>query len=73
MKLALKLTSNPDNPAYDVVFNPQSYYLYDKKPTAIKSFGHHIDEDLSVVSPQLDLIQTVSLLEDEPWTIQNLT
>ena len=68
------LRSNPDNPGYDVVFNPQLYDLYDKKPSAIRSFGHRVEEDLSVVCPQPDLIQIVSLPDDPPWTIQrNLT
>ena len=64
------MTSNPDNPAYDVVFKPQYYDLYEKKPSAIRSFGHRVEEDLAVVCPQLDLIQTVSLPDDPPWTIQ---
>ena len=73
IQYALKLRSNPVNPAYDVVFNPLDYYdLYDKKPSAIRSFGHSVEEDLSVVCPQLDLIQTVSLPDDPPWTIQKL-
>ena len=51
IQYALKLRSNPDNPAYDVVFNPQLYDLYDKKLSAIRSFGHHVEEDLlSVLS-----------------------
>ena len=70
IQYALKLRSNPDNPAYDVVFNPQYYDLYDKKPSTIRSFGHRVEEDLSAICPQLDLIQTVSLPEDPPWTIQ---
>ena len=64
------MKSNPDNPAYDVVFNPQFYELYDKKPSAITSFGHRVEEDLFVVCPQLDLIQTVSLPDDPPWKVQ---
>ena len=70
VQYALKLRSNPFNPAYDVVFNPQVYDLYDKKPSAIRSFGHRVEEDLSVVCPQLDLIQTMSLPDDPHWTIQ---
>ena len=70
VQYALKFKSNPDNPAYDVVFNTQYYDLYDKKPSAIRSSGHHVGEYLSVVCPQLDLIQTVSLPDDPPWTIQ---
>ena len=69
IQYVLKLRSNPDNPAYDV-FNPQSYDLYDKKPSAIRSFGHRVEEHLSVICPQPDLIQTVSLPDDPPWTIQ---
>ena len=65
----MKLRRNPDNPAYDVVFNPQFYDLYDTKPSAIRSFGHCVEEDLSAVCPHLDLIQTVSLPEDPPWAI----
>ena len=72
IQYALKLRSNHENPAYDVVFNPQLYDLYDKKPSTIRSFGHCIEEDLSVVCPQLDLIQTVALPDDPPWTIQKL-
>ena len=37
--VALQLRSNPDNPAYDIVYNPQLYYLYDKNHSAIRSFA----------------------------------
>ena len=49
VQYALKLRSNPNNPAYGVVFNPQND-LYDKKPSALRSFGHRVKEDLSVLS-----------------------
>ena len=64
------MRSNPNYPDYDVVFYPQYYDLYDKKPSAIRCFGYCVEEDLSAVCPQLDLIQTVSLPDDPPWTIQ---
>ena len=32
--------------------------------------GHRVEEDLTVVCPQLDLIQTVALPDDPPWTVQ---
>ena len=48
IQYVLKLRSNPGIPAYDVVFNPQFYYLNDKKPSAIRSFGHRVTEDLSM-------------------------
>ena len=70
IQYALKVRSNHDNPAYDVVFNPQYYDLYDKKPSAIRSFEHRVKDDLSAVCPQMDLIQTVSLPDDPARTIQ---
>ena len=70
IQYALKLRSNPNNPGYGVVFNPQFYNLYDKKPSGIRCFGHRVEEDLSAVCPQLDLIQTVSLPDDPHWTVQ---
>ena len=50
IQYALKLRSNYDNPAYDV-FNAQYSDLYDKKPSAVRSFGHCVEEDLSAVCP----------------------
>ena len=57
VQYALKLRSNPDDPVYDV-FNPQFYDLYGRKLSA-RSFGHCVEEDLSVIRPQLELIQSV--------------
>ena len=37
----LKLEANPENPAYDVVFNPKHQELYKDKETATESFGIH--------------------------------
>ena len=65
---SLKLRSNPDNSTYDVVLNPQLYDLYDKKLSAIRSFGD-VWRKICLLSA-LDLIQTVSLPDDPPWTIQ---
>ena len=37
----LKLKANPENPAYDVVFNPKHQELYKNKELATDSFGIH--------------------------------
>ena len=37
----LKLKANPENPAYDVVFNPKHQELYKDKESATHSFGIH--------------------------------
>ena len=70
VQYALKLRSNPENPTYDVVFNPLYPDRYNNKPNAIRSFGHRIEADLAAVCPQLDSIQTVYLPDEPPWTIQ---
>ena len=54
IQYALKLRNNPENPTYDVVFNPLYPDRYSNKLNAIQSFGQHIEADLAVVCPQLD-------------------
>ena len=70
IQYALKLRSFPDNPTYDVTFNPQYGEKYDNRPMAIRSFGHRIEADLAAVCPQLDLIQSVCMPDEPPWTIK---
>ena len=39
LQYTIKLKANPENPAYDVVFNPKYQYLYANKDSATDSFG----------------------------------
>ena len=41
LQYVLKLKANPENPAYDVVFNPKHKELYKGKESATDSFGIH--------------------------------
>ena len=41
LQYILKLKANPENPAYDVVFNPKHWDLYRNKESVIDSFGIH--------------------------------
>ena len=41
LQYILKLSANPENPAYDVVFNPKHQELYRNKESATDSFGIH--------------------------------
>ena len=41
LQYVLKLKANPENPAYDVVFNPKHKELYKDKESATDSFGIH--------------------------------
>ena len=42
LQYAIRLASNPSNPAHEVSFPPNYVYLYEQKPKAIKSFGIRI-------------------------------
>ena len=41
LQYVLKLKTNPENSAYDVVFNPKHHELYKDKESATDSFGIH--------------------------------
>ena len=41
LQYILKLKANPENPAYDVVFNPKYQILYADKESATDAFGIH--------------------------------
>ena len=41
LQYILKLKANPENPAFDVVFNPKPQELYRNKESATDSFGIH--------------------------------
>ena len=45
LQYVLKLKANPENPAYDVVFNPKQQELYKDKESATDSFGIHCSKD----------------------------
>ena len=48
LQYAIKLSSNPENPAYDSVFNidNQTKKKFERKPKEIKPFGLRIEKDL---------------------------
>ena len=45
MQYALKLKSNPSNPTYETVFEPQYKTLFENKPNMIPSFGIRISSE----------------------------
>ena len=42
LQYAIRLAAYPSNPAFEVTFPPQFQEYYERKPNAIKSFGHRI-------------------------------
>ena len=65
-----KLKSNPSNPAYNVVFNPNYKDLFSNKPKAIPSFGIRMEPKMENAKVDLDLIAEYKVPETPPWTLE---
>ena len=68
MQYALKLKSNPLNPAYETVFEPQYKTLFENKPNMIPSFGIRISSEFENLNLDLDNIAEFKVPDVPPWT-----
>ena len=70
-KLALqymvKLKTNPTNPAYASVFQPNFKPLFEAKPHATPTLGLHMHQSLTDTGIDLNCIAQCSLPETPPW------
>ena len=69
MQYALKLKSNPSNPKYETVFEPQYKTLFENKPNMIPSFGIRISSEFENMNLDLDNIAEFKVPDVPPWTI----
>ena len=67
---ALKLRSNPLNPAFSAVFHPNYKALYVNKPNAIPSFGIRISSCFDQIKCNLSSIQKTFVSKTPPWLIK---
>ena len=70
LQYALKVYSNQNNPAFDSTFNPQYHQTFDRKLTAIPTFGIRVEQLLLNAGIDVDCIAAYSLTTIPPWTIQ---
>ena len=68
MQYALKLKSNPLNPTYETVFEPQYKTLFENKPNMIPSFGIRISPEFKNLNLDLDNIAEFKVPDVPPWT-----
>ena len=68
MQYALKLKSNPSNPTYETVFEPQYKTLFENKPNMIPSFGIRISSEFENMNLDLDNIADFKISDVPPWT-----
>ena len=74
LQFVLKLKANPENPAYDVVFNPKHQELYKNKESATDSFGIHCktllkEAKIDVGEIAFNSIPDVPIWDSEPVTV----
>ena len=73
LQYVLKLKANPENPAYDVVFNPTHHELYKNKESATGSFGIHCKKLLKEAKIDVGEIATYSILDVPIWDSKAVT
>ena len=74
IQYVLKLNANPDNSAYDVVFNPKHQELYKDKESATDSFGIHCkkllkEAKIDVREIAINSIPDVPIWDSKPVTV----
>ena len=69
LQYVTKLAANPQNSAYDCVFNPKYERFYNNKPTAIKPLGLRIQPLLEETNINIKNVQHFSFPSKEPWTL----
>ena len=70
----LKLKTYPENPAYDIVFNPEHQELYKDKESANDSFGIHCkkllkEAKIDVGEIAINRIPDVPIWDSKPFTV----
>ena len=67
---ALKLRSNPMNPAFSAVFHPKYKTLYENKPNAIPSFGIRTLSRFDKIKINLSIVENTLVSKTPPWLLK---
>ena len=70
LQYALKLHSNPSNPAHDTVFHPNYSQLFSIQPNTIPTFGIRLQTYLETSDLDLDQIAQFKIPNDPPWQMK---
>ena len=73
LQYAIRLAANPSNPAFEVTFPPQFQDYYERKPSAIKSFGLRITPLLESSNISTKNIKKHSIPDIPSWCITKRT
>lgn len=70
LQYALKLRANQNNPAFDVVFNPQYKQFFSNRPKAIPTLGIRLEPALSTTRINFKSVAPQRLSPTPPWQLQ---
>ena len=73
MQYTSKLSSNPSNPAHNVVFKPKYQVRFASRPNVIPTFGIRMKHAFEDTDIDLSITKEVKPSPVPPWTIQNPT
>ena len=69
LQYSLKVAAHPENPTYNIVFEPKYGHLYRAKEKSVPSFGLRVQPSLKKVGLQQDLTIKETTPQLPPWTL----
>ena len=69
LQYSLKIAAHPENPTYNIVFDPKHAQLYKNKEKTTPSFGLRIQPTLKEIGLQQDHTIIESTPQTPPWTL----
>ena len=70
LQFALKIKSDPNNPAFNCIFKPNYKNLFENKPSFIPTFGIRVANSFQTAKIDTDIIDTFENHEIPPWTFR---
>jgi ribonuclease HI len=67
---AIKVKSNPTNPTYQTIFDPQYTTLFENRPKTIPPISSRIQNILDNINLDLTVVSTYQLPTINPWTLK---
>ena len=69
LQFALRVCSNPENPASDALFKFQHEHFYTSKPNAIRNPALRIRDDFNSICPNTENVAKYSVINIPPWKL----
>ena len=73
LNYATQVKSNPNNPANDVIFNPNYEVLYDRNSKAIRPIGLRLKPIIESAGLNLENVRPKQVPDVPPWTLKQPT